>query len=52
MISEELSEAEAYRHLLEVAENIIESMDPDREIMAKYEALKKAVRSKIKYEKN
>lgn len=27
---DELSEVEAYRHLLEVAENIIESMDPDR----------------------
>lgn len=51
MIGEELTEAEAYKHLLEVAENIIESMDPDREIMAKYEALKKAVKSKIRFEK-
>lgn len=47
-MSEGMSQLEAYRHLLDVAESIIQSVDIDKQIVAKYDALKRGIKSKIK----
>ena len=43
---EDCSENEAYRHLLSVAENILNSLSPDSSIIDKYYRLKSAILSK------
>lgn len=44
---EEYSELEAYRHLLSVAENIINSLQTDPNILNKYHQLKTALLHKV-----
>ena len=44
---EEYSELEAYKHLLSVAENIINSLQTDPNIVDKYNKLKSALMNKI-----
>lgn len=47
-----MNELDAYKHLLEVAENIMQSVDIEREILNKYDTLKKGIKAKIKYHKD
>lgn len=49
---EEYSEAEAYKHLLSIAENILNSVQTDSNILDKYHKLKAAVLSKITPDSN
>lgn len=44
---EEYTEVEAYKHLLEITENIIQSLNTQKDIINKYEALKYSILSKI-----
>ena len=44
---EEYTEVEAYKHLLEITENIIVSLNTQQEIVSKYETLKKSILNKI-----
>ena len=44
---EQYTELNAYKHLLEVTENILYSLQPDSQILLKYESLKKAVFNKV-----
>ena len=44
---QEYTEAEAYKHLLSVAQNIIDSLQTDPNIINKYQTLKSALMSKI-----
>ena len=48
---EGVTELEAYKHLLEVAENILQSVDIDKGIILKYDALKKGIKAKIRVER-
>jgi|JI9StandDraft_2_1071091.scaffolds.fasta_scaffold332300_1 hypothetical protein len=47
---EEYTETEAYKHLLSVAENIIDSLQTDPNIIHKYETLKSALLNKITHD--
>ena len=47
MKMEEYTEVEAYKHLLEITENIIQSLNTQKDIINKYEALKYSILSKI-----